>query len=67
MKNPLKNAGTKARLDIAYRDAKKALVTILRVYQMVGDNQNAAKIKQALLTLKIAYNRGSLGWDVKDK
>ena len=67
MKNPLKNAGTKARLDLAYRNARKSLVTMLRVFQMVGDIQNANKVKQSILTLKIAYNRACLGWDDKDK
>jgi|6_EtaG_2_1085325.scaffolds.fasta_scaffold95405_2 hypothetical protein len=67
MKNPLKNAGTKASLDLAYRKAQKSLATMLRIFKMVGDIQNANKVKQSILTLKIAYNRGCLGWDDKDK
>ena len=67
MKNPLKNSGNRARLDIAYRDARKGLINMLRVLQLVGDHHNAGKVKQALLNLKIAYNRGSLGWDDEDK
>ena len=67
MKNPLKNLGNRARLDRAYRDAQKSLVTMLRIFQMVGDTHNANKVKQSLLTLKIAYNRGALGWESDDK
>ena len=67
MKNPQKNPGNRAHLDHAYRDAQKALVKMLRVFQLVGDTHNAIKVKQSLLTLKIAYNRGVLGWDDKDK
>ena len=67
MKNPQKNLGNRARLDLAYRDAQKSLVKMLRVFQLVGDSHNATKVKQSLLTLKIAYNRGVLGWDDKNK
>ena len=67
MKNPLKNAGTKASLDLAYRKAQKSLAAMLRVLKMVDDFQNAGKVKQSILTLKIAYNRACLGWDDKDK
>ena len=67
MKNPQKNLENKARLDLAYRDAQASLVKMLRVFQLVGDNHNATKVKQSLLTLKIAYNRGILGWDNENK
>ena len=65
MKYPLKNSENRARLDIAYRNARKGLISMLRVLQLVGDQHNASKVKQALLNLKIAYSRGSLGWDDK--
>ena len=67
MKNPLKNAGTRASLDLTYRKAQKSLAAMLRVLKMVDDFQNASKVKQSILTLKIAYNRACLGWDDKDK
>jgi len=66
-KNPQKNFGNRARLDRSYRDAQKALVKMLRVFQLVGDSHNATKVKQSLLTMKIAYNRGVLGWDIDDE
>jgi hypothetical protein len=67
MKNPQKNLGNKTRLARAYRDSQKSLVKMLRVFQLVGDNHSATKVKQSLLTLKIAYNRGMLGWDNENK
>jgi hypothetical protein len=67
MKYPLKNSENRARLDIAYRNARKSLVAMLRVLQLVDDQNNASKVKQALLNIKIAYNRGSLGWDDEAK
>ena len=67
MKNPQKNLGNRTRLDLAYRDAQKALMKMLRVFQLVGDTHNATKVKQSLLTLKIAYNRGVLGWGDENK
>jgi hypothetical protein len=45
------------RLDQAHQSVIKNLENMLRVLVETGDGANAMKIKQAILTVQVTYNR----------
>ena len=52
-----KKAALANRLDNAHRNVVKDLEKMLRVLIENGDKANAVKIKQAIITVRVTYNR----------
>ena len=50
----------RTQFDIACREAEKQIATMASVLDSTGDKKNSLKLKQALLSFRVVYNRARL-------